>query len=30
VQIWTGVDAAQAPKTVWANLSKIFAEHGKQ
>ncbi|GAA5947294.1 hypothetical protein JCM3775_004164 [Rhodotorula graminis] len=28
--IWTGVDAAQAPKTVWASLSKIFAEHGKQ
>ncbi|GAA5890374.1 hypothetical protein JCM6882_008812 [Rhodosporidiobolus microsporus] len=24
--IWTGVDAAQSPKTVWASLSKIFEE----
>jgi len=24
VQVWTGIDAAQAPKTVWGNLQKIF------
>ncbi|GAA5878272.1 hypothetical protein JCM16303_002710 [Sporobolomyces ruberrimus] len=23
-KIWTGLDAAQAPKTVWGNLQKIF------
>ncbi|GAA5848544.1 hypothetical protein JCM5353_004610, partial [Sporobolomyces roseus] len=22
--VWTGIDAAQAPKTVWGNLQKIF------
>ncbi|GAA6057693.1 hypothetical protein JCM3770_003848 [Rhodotorula araucariae] len=28
--IWTGIDAAQSPKTVWSTLSKIFQEQGKQ
>ncbi|GAA5863917.1 hypothetical protein JCM1840_005821 [Sporobolomyces johnsonii] len=27
--IWTGVDAAQPPKTVWNNLQKIFDEQKK-
>ncbi|GAA5898017.1 hypothetical protein JCM5296_001455 [Sporobolomyces johnsonii] len=27
--IWTGVDAAQSPKTVWGNLQKIFDEQKK-
>jgi hypothetical protein len=29
-QIWTGIDAAQALKTVWASLSKIFKELTKK
>jgi len=28
--IWTPVDAAQAPKVVWENLSGIFAKKGSQ
>jgi adenylate kinase len=28
--IWTGVDAAQSPKTVWSSLSKVFEEAAKK
>ncbi|BGP53907.1 hypothetical protein JCM8202_006100 [Rhodotorula sphaerocarpa] len=28
--IWSGVDAAQAPKTVWSSIVKIFEEAKKQ
>lgn len=28
--IWSGVDAAQSPKTVWASIVKIFEEQKKQ
>ncbi|POY76642.1 putative Adenylate kinase [Rhodotorula taiwanensis] len=28
--IWSGVDAAQAPKTVWSSIVKIFEEQKKQ
>ncbi|GAA6001035.1 hypothetical protein JCM10207_007383 [Rhodosporidiobolus poonsookiae] len=28
--IWTGIDAAQSPKTVWGNLKKIFEEAEKK
>lgn len=28
--IWTGIDAAQSPKVVWASLAKIFdTTHGQ-